>query len=96
MYKVVKRDGSIVDFNIHKISKAIEQAFDSVDVNSDADVIDFLSLKVTADFQAKVEDEKISVEDIQDSVNAYYLNLDIVMLQNPIFYIESFMRSKEA
>ena len=41
MYKVVKRDGSIVDFNIHKISKAIEQAFDSVDVNSDADVIDF-------------------------------------------------------
>ena len=68
MYKVVKRDGSIVDFNIHKISKAIEQAFDSVDVNSDADVIDFLSLKVTADFQAKVEDEKISVEDIQDSV----------------------------
>ena len=68
MYKVVKRDGSIVDFNIHKISKAIEQAFESVDVNSDSDVIDFLSLKVTADFQAKVEDEKISVEDIQDSV----------------------------
>ena len=68
MYKVVKRDGSIVDFNIHKISKAIEQAFESVDVNSDADVIDFLSLKVTADFQSKVSDEKISVEDIQDSV----------------------------
>ncbi len=68
MYKVVKRDGSIVDFNLHKISNAISQAFDSVDVHSDQDVIDFLSLKVTADFQDKIEDDKISVEDIQDSV----------------------------
>ena len=68
MYKVVKRDGSVVDFNLHKISNAIAQAFDSVDVNSDQDVIDFLALKVTADFQSKVEDEKITVEDIQDSV----------------------------
>jgi len=68
MYKVVKRDGSVVDFNLHKIANAISQAFESVDVNSDQDVIDFLALKVTADFQSKVEDEKITVEDIQDSV----------------------------
>ena len=70
MYKVVKRDGSVVDFNLYKISNAIAKAFESVDVNSDKDVIDFLALKVTADFASKVVDEKISVEDIQDSVEA--------------------------
>ena len=62
MYKVVKRDGSVVDFNLYKISNAIAKAFESVDVNSDKDVIDFLALKVTADFASKVVDEKISVE----------------------------------
>ena len=70
MYKVVKRDGSVVDFNLYKISNAISKAFDSVDVNYDKEVIDFLALKVTADFASKVVDEKISVEDIQDSVEA--------------------------
>ena len=70
MYKVVKRDGSVVDFNLFKISNAIAKAFESVDCNYDKDVIDFLALKVTADFQGKVVDEKISVEDIQDSVES--------------------------
>jgi transcriptional regulator NrdR family protein len=44
MYKVVKRDGSIVNFNLHKISNAISEALDSVDVHSDQGVIAFLSL----------------------------------------------------
>ena len=70
MYKVVKRDGNVVDFNLFKISNAIAKAFESVDCNYDKDVIDFLALKVTADFQGKVVDEKISVEDIQDSVES--------------------------
>ena len=68
MYKVRKRDGKIVSFDIKKIGAAITKAFDAEDKNYDENVIDFLSLKVTADFESKVKDDIIDVEDIQDSV----------------------------
>jgi ribonucleoside-triphosphate reductase (formate) len=67
MYKVRKREGQVVEFNIDKIRKALKGAFDSVDAQYDDDVIDFLALKVTADFAPKVKDGIIAVEDIQDS-----------------------------
>ena len=70
MYKVVKRDGSVVDFDLSKISNAITQAFDACDINYHTDVIDFLSLKVTADFEPKIKDGHITVENIQDSVES--------------------------
>ncbi len=70
MYQVVKRDGKIVDFNIKKISDAILQAFDACQKQFNQDVIDFLALKVTAEFEPKIEDGKISVENIQDSVES--------------------------
>src|SRR5574344_262129 len=68
MYKVRKRDGKIVTFDIKKISDAITKAFEAEETNYDSNVIDFLALKVTADFAAKVKDDIIGVEDIQDSV----------------------------
>src|SRR5574344_1878394 len=68
MYKVRKRDGKIVTFDIKKISDAITKAFEAEETNYDSNVIDFLALKVTADFAAKVQDDIIGVEDIQDSV----------------------------
>ncbi len=68
MYQVVKRDGKTVAFDIGKISGAIKKAFDSIEKPFDDNVIDFISLKVTADFSSKVKDGKITVEDIQDSV----------------------------
>ena len=68
MYKVRKRDGKIVSFDIKKIGAAITKAFDAENKNYDENVIDFLSLKVTADFESKVKDDIIDVEDIQDSV----------------------------
>ena len=68
MYQVVKRDGKTVAFDIQKISNAIKKAFDSIEKPFDDNVIDFISLKVTADFASKVQDGKVSVEDIQDSV----------------------------
>lgn len=68
MYKVVKRDGSICDFHLDKISTAITKAFDAKNRLYNRDIIDFLALKVTADFEAKVRDGLIEVEDIQDSV----------------------------
>ncbi len=70
MYTVVKRDGKIVDFNIKKISDAITQAFDACQKQFNQDIIDFLALKVTAEFEPKIEDGKISVEHIQDSVES--------------------------
>ena len=68
MYQVIKRDGSVVDFSLSKISNAIRQAFDAQHKQYNEDVIDFLALKVTANFEPKIKDSKIAVEDIQDSV----------------------------
>lgn len=70
MYKVVKRDGQIVDFQLRKISIAIKKAFDAQNKLYNQDIIDFLALKVTADFEPKIKDALIEVEEIQDSVEA--------------------------
>jgi len=70
MYQVQKRDGKVVDFNIAKITNAIKLAFDAQDKQSHPSVIDFLALKVTADFENKIKDGLIAVEDIQDSVES--------------------------
>ena len=68
MYKVRKREGKIVPFDINKIKNAIIKAFDAEKVNYDENVIDFISLKVTADFESKIKDNIVDVETIQDSV----------------------------
>jgi len=70
MYQVVKRDGNVTDFNISKISVAITKAFEATNKQYNPDTIDFLALKVTADYQSKIRDGKITVEDIQDSVES--------------------------
>ncbi len=68
--QVTKRDGKIVDFDITKIADAIRKAFEATDTEYNDSVIDFLALKVTSDFQEKIANGKIAVEDIQDSVEA--------------------------
>ena len=68
MYKVLKRDGKVTEFNLSKISDAIKMAFEAQERQFHPSVIDFLSLKVTADFEPKIKDGLIAVEDIQDSV----------------------------
>ena len=70
MYRVVKRDGRIVDFEIGKIANAMKKAFDATETNYNQSVIDFLAVMVTADFQPKIKDELIHIEDIQDSVES--------------------------
>ena len=70
MYTVLKRDGKIVDFDINKISDAITMAFDAQERNYNRNIIDFLALKVTADFEPKIKDGHIAVEDVQDSVES--------------------------
>ncbi len=74
MYRVIKRDGKLVDFGIIKISEAIRKAFEASNTNYHDSVIDMLALRVTADFESKVKDEKISVEAIQDSVEQILIN----------------------
>ncbi|MBE6954126.1 MAG: ribonucleoside triphosphate reductase [Ruminococcaceae bacterium] len=68
MYQVTKRDGKTVEFDISKISAVITKAFEAQNKQYHPGVIDLLSLKVTADFEPKIKNDLIAVEDIQDSV----------------------------
>lgn len=70
MYKVVKRDGMITEFDISKISLAITKAFEAQQKQYHPSVIDMLALRVTADFEGKIKNDLIQVEDIQDSVES--------------------------
>ncbi len=67
-YQVQKRDGSIAEFKLDKIATAMIKAFKSRNISWDENIIDFMALKVTADFQSKIQNGVINVEDIQDSV----------------------------
>ena len=68
MFQVVKRDGEVADFKLGKINQAIQKAFDATEKEYSDDMLDLLALRVTSDFQNKIVKEKVSVEDIQDSV----------------------------
>ena len=68
MYSIVKRDGTTAAFDLNKIKTAIVKAFEAGGKAYDENVIDFIVLKVTADFADKVKDGKIAVEEVQDSV----------------------------
>ncbi len=70
MYQVQKRNGKVIDFDIHKISNAIKMAFEAQEKNYHPSIIDFLALKVTAEFEPKIKEGLISVEDIQDCVES--------------------------
>ena len=70
MYQVTKRDGRTVDFNITRIANAITKAFEATQIPYNPDIINMLSLQVTADYAGKIMDNTIEVESIQDSVEA--------------------------
>ncbi|MBR2767299.1 MAG: ribonucleoside triphosphate reductase [Solobacterium sp.] len=74
MYRVVKRDGSISEFDVKKISAAIQKAFDACERNYHDSVLDMIALQVTSDFDPKIKDDLIGVEDIQDSVERVLSN----------------------
>jgi len=67
-YQVVKRNGKKVEFELQKIICAIRKAFQALDKHTHSSVIELLAIQVTADFDSKIADGCISVEDIQDSV----------------------------
>ena len=68
MISVLKRDGQVADFTLKKIGDAITKAFTATEKIYTDEIINLLALRVTADFQDKIKDSKVHVEDIQDSV----------------------------
>ncbi|MCI6507988.1 MAG: ribonucleoside triphosphate reductase [Bacilli bacterium] len=78
MLQVKKRDGKVVEFNITKIENAIKKAFEAVNKAYSQDIIELLALRVTANFNDKVENGVISVEDIQDSVEVILIQASYV------------------
>ncbi|MBQ9735368.1 MAG: ribonucleoside triphosphate reductase, partial [Clostridia bacterium] len=70
MYQVLKRNGKVIDFDLDKIASAIKMAFEAQEKQYHPNVIDFLALKVTAEFEPKIKEGLIAVEDIQDSVES--------------------------
>ena len=74
MLRIKKRDGGIEDFDITKIENAIEKAFMAEHKFYNHDIIEMLALRVTAEFNKKVVNETIGIEDVQDSV-------EIVLIQ---------------
>ncbi|MBQ6356027.1 MAG: ribonucleoside triphosphate reductase, partial [Solobacterium sp.] len=74
MYKVVKRDESLAEFDVRKISNAVQKAFDACERQYNQTVLDMIALQVTSDFEPKIKDGRITVEDIQDSVEKVLSN----------------------
>ncbi len=68
MYKVIKRDGDIVSFDLTKISSAIAKAFEAQNRQYEPSIIELLALRVTSNFEPKICNNEVHVEDIQDSV----------------------------
>jgi len=68
MLQIIKRDGTRADFTLSRINDAIMKAFNATEMSYNNDIVDLLSLRVTADFQSKIKDNAIQIEDVQDSV----------------------------
>ena len=68
LFQVIKRDGETAEFNLNKISSAITKAFEATKKSYNNDIIELLALRVTADFNEKVKENLVHVEDVQDSV----------------------------
>ena len=66
----MKRDGKKAAFDIAKITAAIQKAFQATGTSIHPSVIDLLALRVTADFDSKIKNNAVQVEDIQDSVES--------------------------
>ena len=64
---VEKRDGQIVDFSIDKITAAVTKAFNAIGKKVHPSVIDMIAIRITSDFEPKIKNDVIAVEDIQDS-----------------------------
>lgn len=86
MFKVKKRDGSIVEFNVMKIAKAIFKS--RLDENQDVEVEDCVSeaKEIVIEFKGR---EIVKVEEIQDAIERYFLKKEeLDVFKSFIFYRE--------
>lgn len=89
MIEVIKRDGEIAEFNLNKITEAIKKAFKATKKDFTHEILELLSLRVTADFQSKMEQGKISVEQIRTAWSMCWRRPAILTLPRPTFYTGS-------
>ena len=68
MLNVKKRNDSLQEFEIKKIESAIERAFMAEHKFYNSDIIQMLALRTTAEFNSKIKNGVIDIEDIQDAV----------------------------
>ena len=69
MITVIKRDGkNKMPFEISKIKIAIIKSFESLKKPYDISIVTDIALKATSNFNSKIKDDCINVEDIQDAV----------------------------
>ena len=67
--KIIKRDGSKVDFELEKIKRAIYKAFKSVDSTITDDKLDYIAQKIVKTIEEKFPaDHTVTVEEVQDLV----------------------------
>jgi len=75
IYKVQKRNGGIVDFDLEKIERAIEKSAEAVGKKNEVKV-SVLAKEVYKDLEKKFEDGIPTVEDAQDSVEQVLIEHD--------------------
>ena len=87
MLSIKKRDGSIEEFKLEKVSKAIEKAFMAEHKFYNEDIINMLSLRVTAQMNGKIKNDVVDIEDVQDSVEVVLIQAGYVdVARSYIFY----------
>ena len=87
MLNIRKRDGSLQEFNLEKVSKAIEKAFMADHKFYNDDIINMLSLRVTAQMNGKINNDVIDIEDVQDAVEVTLIQAGYVdVARNYILY----------
>jgi len=97
MLQIKKRDGSLEEFNLSKVSGAIEKAFMAEHKFYNDDIINMLSLRVTAQMNKKVDKGVIDIEDVQDSVEVVLIQAGYVdVARSYIMYRKSHANLREA
>lgn len=89
MINVIKRDGEVSEFGLNKITEAIKKAFKATGKDYNNEILELLSLRVTADFQSKMKDGQVTVEQIQDSVEHVLEQAGYTDVAKAYIYIEN-------
>ena len=85
MLLVVKRDGENVEYCLEKKTMAIQKAFKATDKFYTDDILELLSIRVTSDFQKKIQENRIAVKIYRTAWRRCWRNPVIPMWPRPTF-----------